>query len=71
VAQVVVNTARVEVDYIEAVKGASDSPFLQAPDEVSKPQIPTARQSPLPTLQQDDPARLGGPAASHPWRRRD
>lgn len=70
VAQVVVNTARVEVDYIAAVKGASDSPFLQAPDEVQQPRLPGTPQSPLPALPPDDPARLGGPSEDHPWRAR-
>lgn len=66
VAQVVVNTARVEVDYIAAVRGASDSSFLQAPDEQVQPRLPTKPQSPLPSV--DDPARLGGPSKNHPWR---
>lgn len=67
-AQVVVNTARAEVAYIEAVRGASDSPFLQAPDEEHSPEVPARPQSPLPAV--DDPARLGGPSEDHPWRGR-
>ena len=63
---VLVASARAEVEYIHAVRGASESPFLQNPDEAPSPQIPTKPQSALPAP--DDPARLGGPAESHPWR---
>jgi hypothetical protein len=66
-AQVAVNTAKVEVDYINAVRGAASSPFLEAPDERDRtPAVPSTPQSPLPAP--GDPARLGGPAADHPWR---
>ncbi|MES2187929.1 MAG: hypothetical protein V4505_25485 [Pseudomonadota bacterium] len=64
--QVIVNTAYAEVAYIVAVRGASDSTFLQAPDEDQPPSAPTSPQSPLPAP--DDPARLGGPSPEHPWR---
>lgn len=66
-AQTAVNTAKVEVDYINAVRGAASSPFLEAPDERDRtPAVPSTPQSPLPAP--DDPARLGGPPANHPWR---
>jgi hypothetical protein len=66
VAQTIVNTARVEVDYIQAVRGASDSSFLQAPDEATVPKLPASPQSPLPAP--EGVARVGGPAENHPWR---
>lgn len=65
VAQTIINAARVEVDYVNAVRGAAESPFLQAPDAATPPAIPTKPQSALPTT---DTARLGGPAEDHPWR---
>lgn len=65
-AQTIVNTARVEVDYIQAIKGGASAPFIEAEDEPRAPRIPTTPQSPLPAP--DDPARLGGPSAGHPWR---
>jgi hypothetical protein len=65
VAQTIINAARVEVDYVNAVKGAAESAFLQEPDESKRPQIPSTPQSALPTT---DTARLGGPAPDHPWR---
>lgn len=72
VAQVIVNSAKVEVDYIMAVKGASDSPFLQAEDEGGTPVIPSTPQGHFSGLGERpgpaDPARLGGPSANHPWR---
>lgn len=68
VAQTIVYSAKVEVEYINAVRGASDSAFLQAPDEQVPPRLPTRPQSPLPSA--DDPARLGGPSEGHPWRAR-
>jgi DNA helicase HerA-like ATPase len=65
-AQTIVNTARVEVDYIAAIKGAASAPFIEAVEEERPPRIPDKPQSPLPSA--DDPARLGGPSAKHPWR---
>jgi hypothetical protein len=64
-AQVVVNSAKVEVEYIEAVKGASESTFLQEKDRESVPQIPSTPQSPLPAA---DPVTRIGPPMNHPWR---
>jgi hypothetical protein len=68
VAATIVSTARVEVDYINSVNGASQSDFLQCIDEVVAPRIPFKPQSPLPSA--DDPERLGGPSDGHPWRGR-
>jgi hypothetical protein len=65
-AQTIVNTARVEVDYINAINGGASAPFIEAPEDDHPPRIPSKPQSPLPTA--DDPARLGGPSANHPWR---
>jgi hypothetical protein len=65
VAQTLINAARVEVDYVNAVRGAAESSFLQEPDESKTPQVPTRPQGALPTA---DTARLSGPAPGHPWR---
>jgi hypothetical protein len=65
-AQTIVNTARVEVDYIAAIKGGASSSFIESPEEERPPRIPEKPQSPLPAV--DDPARLGGPSSKHPWR---
>jgi hypothetical protein len=65
VAQTLINAAKVEVEYTMAVKGASESTFLQEHDQDSLPHLPSQQQSPLPTT---DTARLGGPPPDHPWR---
>lgn len=65
VAQTIINAAKVEVDYVNAVKGAAESTFLQEQERDKPVRIPTQPQSPLPTT---DTARLGGPAPDHPWR---
>lgn len=64
-AQVIVNSAKVEVEYIEAVKGASESTFLQEREQEHLPQIPATPQSPLPAA---DPVTRIGPPNNHPWR---
>ena len=70
-AQAVVASARVEVDYVHALKGAAESPFLEAPDKPpAAPRLPSTPQSPLPTpetAQVRDPL-AAGPAPDHPWR---
>lgn len=71
VAQTIINAARVEVDYVNAVRGAAESSFLQEPDENKTPSLPAQPQSALPTA---ETAKLtggevaGSPAPSHPWR---
>lgn len=64
-AQVIVNSAKIEVDYIEAVKGASESTFLQEREQERLPHVPTTPQSPLPSA---DPLTRIGPPNNHPWR---
>lgn len=64
-AQVIVNSAKVEVEYIEAVKGASESTFLQEKEQERLPDMPTTPQSPLPSA---DPVTRLGPPKQHPWR---
>lgn len=64
-AQVIVNSAKVEVEYIEAVKGASESTFLQERERQQIPCIPTTPQSALPSA---DPVTRIGPPKLHPWR---
>jgi len=64
-AQVIVNSAKVEVEYIEAVKGASESTFLQEKEQERLPHIPTTPQSALPSA---DPEIRTGPPKQHPWR---
>lgn len=69
VAQTLINAARVEVDYVNAVRGAAESAFLQEPDKDATPRLPATPQSPLPTpetAKTRDP--LAGPRAAHPWR---
>jgi hypothetical protein len=65
-AQVIVNSAKVEVEYIEAVKGASESSFLQEREQEVEPHIPTTPQTPLPSVV--DPVNRIGPPNNHPWR---
>jgi len=42
VAQTIINTAKVEIDYIEATGGAGTSSFLPAPVRPSVPALPRA-----------------------------
>jgi hypothetical protein len=65
VAQTLINAARVEVDYVNAVRGAAESSFLQEPDKEETARVPSNPQTPLPNA---DTARLGAPATDHPWR---
>lgn len=66
-ASAVVASAKVEVDYIVAVKGAAVSSFLQEPDgDGEPPRIPSAPVSPLPSV--EDPVLSGGPKSGHPWK---
>jgi hypothetical protein len=70
VAQTIINAARVEVDYVNAVRGAAESAFLQEPDEGRQPKLPAAPQSALPTPETAvtrSPLDTG-PATDHPWR---
>lgn len=59
VAQVIVNTVRVQVDYLRAVNGDGEMPFLD------EPRAPTAIE---PGRAAVDPL-TSGPAGEHPWRR--
>jgi hypothetical protein len=65
VAQVLVNSANAETNYIEAVKGASESTFLQERECEQLPEIPTTPQTALPSA---DPLTRMGPPNNHPWR---
>lgn len=67
IAQVVVNSAKVEVEYIEAVKGASESTFLQEREQDVTYGPPPTPQSPLPSAPVDALDRIG-PPMNHPWR---
>lgn len=67
IAQVVVNSAKVEVDYIDAVKGASESTFLQEREQDQVYSPPSTPQSPLPSAPVDALGRIG-PPKNHPWR---
>lgn len=65
VAQTLINAARVEVDYVNAVRGAAESTFLQEPDDAKTPRLPATPQSPLPN---EDTPRLSDSGSDHPWR---
>jgi hypothetical protein len=54
--QTIINSARVEVDYLAVIHGDGEVPFLAAPDEDGEK--PKDRKDPL----------LKGPGADHPWR---
>jgi hypothetical protein len=54
--QTIINSARVEVDYLAVIHGDGEVPFLAAPDEEGAK--PKERKDPL----------LQGPSADHPWR---
>jgi hypothetical protein len=56
-ASVMIDSARVEVEYLAVIEGDGEVPFLAAPDDgaVNKPRLPL------------DPL-AAGPSADHPWR---
>lgn len=56
-AQTMINSAKVEVDYLAVIEGDGDVPFLAAADAVATPD----RHKPKDPL-------LAGPGADHPWR---
>ena len=60
VAQVMVNTVRLQVDYLKVIQGDGDVPFLEEP----KPDVSPAAAAAT--------ARVfaAGPAEDHPWRTR-
>jgi hypothetical protein len=65
-AQVIINSAKVEVDFLKVVHGDGDAPFLANPDE----DTPAPPQSALPTpetARTRDPLQ-SGPPPTHPWR---
>jgi hypothetical protein len=64
-AQVIINSAKVEVDFLKVVHGDGDAPFLANPDE-GTPQSQSALPTPE-TARTRDPLQ-SGPPASHPWR---
>lgn len=56
-ASVMIDSARVEVEYLAVIEGDGEVPFLAAPDDegITKPRLP------------HDPL-TAGPSADHPWR---
>lgn len=71
-AERIIDTARVEVQFAAVLRGATDVPFIEAQD----PQHPSNKPE-KPALQPADPmARAAqvltaGPSQAHPWRQGD
>jgi hypothetical protein len=63
-AQVIINSAKVEVDFLKVVHGDGEAPFLANPEGTPAPQsaLPTPE-----TARTRDPL-ASGPAPGHPWR---
>jgi hypothetical protein len=61
-AQVIINSAKVEVDFLKVVHGDGEVPFITGPSEAPPPQQQTA----LPSAPVDPLA--SGPGPNHPWR---
>lgn len=57
--QTIINSAKVEVEYLAVIHGDGEVPFLAAPDDC-QPKLP-------PVEKRTDPL-LSGPAPGHPWR---
>lgn len=54
----IIDSARVEVEYLAVIQGDGEVPFLAAPDASNQLALPKPNANPL-----DD-----GPSANHPWR---
>ena len=63
IAQVIVNTVRVQVDYLRVIQGDGDLPFL---DE--QPGSPDGSLPPGTTLHAKADTLSRGPSPNHPWR---
>lgn len=61
-AQTIINSAKVEVDFLKVVHGDGSAPFIAAPEEPE----PIQQQTALPSAPPDP--LTSGPAPSHPWR---
>jgi hypothetical protein len=61
-AQVIINSAKVEVDFLKVVHGDGEVPFITGATE----EEPVPQQTALPSAPSDPLAR--GPAPNHPWR---
>lgn len=60
-AQTIINSAKVEVDYLKVIAGAGEIKFLETPDPADGEEtqaLPAPPKDPL----------ASGPAAGHPWR---
>jgi|SRR6478609_2126964 hypothetical protein len=58
VSQVMVNTVRLQVDYLKIIQGDGDVPFLEEPQAKPAPAAEVAASRVFPA----------GPAEDHPWR---
>lgn len=73
VAQTIINTAKVEVEFAAVVKGALEVPFIegQAPERPGLPPVdrPAPGDAPKTPMQMVAGVLSSGPPENHPWRR--
>lgn len=65
-AQTIINSAKVEVDFLKVMHGDGDAPFLASPELPA----PVKPQTPLPSADQveDADTRSREPGQNYPWR---
>ena len=54
----IIDSARVEVEYLRVIEGDGEVPFLAAPEGTGQPALPKPKANPLES----------GPSVNHPWR---
>lgn len=68
VAQTVINSLKVEVDYLAIIKGAADVPFIENQAE-TKPADRVPDQKALSPMERTAAVLTAGPGPEHPWRK--
>jgi hypothetical protein len=63
-AQVIINSAKVEVDFLKVMQGDGEVPFIQTPALPA----PIPQQSPLPTAADAEDSSDASTATPRPWR---
>lgn len=70
VAQTIINSLKVEVDFLAIVNGAADVPFIEDQGaRLPADTAPAQRAAPLTAIEQATNVLTAGPSDEHPWRK--